>query len=63
MNWAALLRALPEIINFVKLVIRQQEAAQGSKPDSKQVKEKIKEINQALEEGDEKKLNAAFNSL
>lgn len=62
MTWAALLGALPEIIRFIQLVIRQQEAALGGRPDSKQVKQKLKEINKAIEEGDEKKLNDVFSS-
>jgi len=65
MNWLYVLRALPEIIKLIKSMVRQMEvrgdAEQINKP--KEVKKNLDRIAQAIEEGDEKKLNDVFNSL
>lgn len=54
----AFLVAVPEILKFIRLMQEQQQ----DKADAKQLKEKMKKVNEAFEKKDADILNDAFNS-
>lgn len=64
MNWVKVIQLLPELIQLAQTLLKKRELQVEEPPmDKKELKDKIKKINKAIEDGDEKALNDVFNSL
>ena len=64
MTWVKIIQVLPELIMLAKTLVLKREAQSEEPPmKAKELKERIRQIDEAFNEGDSRKLNDAFNSL